>query len=54
MGVELSGIQTYRSLRDALQHHVRRHARNRAGLTAKSEASLGSNDIDDEGRGGKP
>lgn len=27
MGVELSGIQTYRSLRDALQHHVRRQAR---------------------------
>jgi rsbT co-antagonist protein RsbR len=26
MGVELSGIQTYRSLRDALQHHVRRHS----------------------------
>lgn len=26
MGVELSGIQTYRSLRDALQHHVRRQA----------------------------
>jgi rsbT co-antagonist protein RsbR len=30
MGVELSGIQTYRSLRDALQHHVRRQARERA------------------------
>jgi rsbT co-antagonist protein RsbR len=27
MGVELSGIETYRTLRDALQHHVRR-ARN--------------------------
>ncbi len=27
MGVEMSGIQTYRSLRDALQHHVRRLAR---------------------------
>lgn len=27
MGVELSGIQTYRSLRDALQHYVRRHQR---------------------------
>lgn len=27
MGVELSGIQTYRSLRDALQHHVRRRGR---------------------------
>ncbi len=24
MGVELSGIETYRTLRDALQHHVRR------------------------------
>lgn len=30
MGVELSGIQTYRSLRDALQHHVRRLARRHA------------------------
>ena len=30
MGVELSGIQTYRSLRDALQHHVSRQER-RAG-----------------------
>lgn len=27
MGVELSGIQTYRSLRDALQHYVRRSQR---------------------------
>jgi rsbT co-antagonist protein RsbR len=27
MGVEMSGIQTYRSLRDALQHHVTRKAR---------------------------
>jgi len=54
MGVELSGIQTYRSLRDALQHHVRRHARGRASLTARSEASLGSNEVDDEGRSGKP
>jgi rsbT co-antagonist protein RsbR len=26
MGVEMSGIRTYRSLRDALQHHVRRKA----------------------------
>ena len=30
MGVELSGIQTYRSLRDALQHHVRRNANGRS------------------------
>ena len=28
MGVELAGIETYRSLRDALQHHVRRQQRN--------------------------
>ena len=27
MGVELNGIETYRSLRDALQHHVRRQQR---------------------------
>jgi rsbT co-antagonist protein RsbR len=31
MGVELAGIQTYRSLRDALQHHVRRQQRSAAG-----------------------
>jgi rsbT co-antagonist protein RsbR len=30
MGVELSGIQTYRSLRDALQHYVRRRQRGHA------------------------
>jgi rsbT co-antagonist protein RsbR len=27
MGVELSGVETYRSLRDALQHHVQRRQR---------------------------
>lgn len=30
MGVELSGIKTYRSLRDALQHQVRQRSRARA------------------------
>jgi rsbT co-antagonist protein RsbR len=41
MGVELSGIQTYRSLRDALQHHVKRQARGatRAGSGGTSQAS---------------
>lgn len=47
MGVELSGIQTYRSLRDALQHHVRRQARatngnGRQETEAESEGSNGS------------
>ncbi len=41
MGVELNGIQTYRSLRDALQHHVKRSAR-RGGPGAASEPSPGS------------
>jgi rsbT co-antagonist protein RsbR len=38
MGVELSGIQTYRSLRDALQHHVKRQVRSAA---ASSNAGTG-------------
>jgi rsbT co-antagonist protein RsbR len=38
MGVELSGIQTYRSLRDALQHHVRRSER-----SASSNGHAGGN-----------
>jgi rsbT co-antagonist protein RsbR len=49
MGVELSGIQTYRSLRDALQHYVRRHqqrAPNKNGAAERrptDELSAGSN-----------
>jgi rsbT co-antagonist protein RsbR len=39
MGVELSGIETYRSLRDALQHYVRRHQRNVAGKKANGETN---------------
>lgn len=50
MGVELSGIQTYRSLRDALQHHVRRQARN-AGAGSRP-VSQGGTKPDDEGGGG--
>jgi rsbT co-antagonist protein RsbR len=52
MGVELSGIQTYRSLRDALQHHVKRQAR---GATAMSSGGTGqaSPMTDQEGEGGK-
>jgi rsbT co-antagonist protein RsbR len=38
MGVELSGIQTYRSLRDALQHYVRRHLRATANKNGNGEA----------------
>ena len=37
MGVELSGIQTYRSLRDALQHYVRRHQRGTAPKNGEAE-----------------
>jgi rsbT co-antagonist protein RsbR len=49
MGVELSGIQTYRSLRDALQHHVKRTGRksdamaNGSGQAAKTDEGGGSN-----------
>ena len=49
MGVELSGIQTYRSLRDALQHHVRRQGQKPAGLT--NGASQGSSKTDEGGNG---
>ena len=52
MGVELSGIRTYRSLRDALQHHVRRHAR-RSGATTRSDTGSGLDKADDEAAGGK-
>jgi rsbT co-antagonist protein RsbR len=44
MGVELSGIQTYRSLRDALQHYVKRQAangKNGAGSTTLHEENEG-------------
>jgi rsbT co-antagonist protein RsbR len=54
MGVELSGIQTYRSLRDALQHHVRRRARSQVGPSGQADSSTGSGQADDEGGGGKP
>jgi rsbT co-antagonist protein RsbR len=53
MGVELSGIQTYRSLRDALQHHVRRHARRRGATPTKSDNSQGSGSTEEERGGGK-
>ena len=50
MGVELSGIQTYRSLRDALQHHVRRQARSASvGATPVSQNGTKSGA---DGRGG--
>ncbi len=48
MGVELSGIQTYRSLRDALQHHVRRLARRHA-LTNSNGNGHGASSADGEG-----
>ncbi len=54
MGVELSGIQTYRSLRDALQHHVRRRARSLAGAPGHADGRAESGQADDEGGGGKP
>ncbi len=53
MGVELSGIQTYRSLRDALQHHVRRQARTRAAAAARSKSNQGSPEVDEQGGGTK-
>jgi rsbT co-antagonist protein RsbR len=53
MGVELSGIQTYRSLRDALQHHVRRHARNRPGSAGNGHTGQGLDKADDDAGGGK-
>lgn len=51
MGVELSGIQTYRSLRDALQHHVRRQARTSTRV-ANGATGNGSTKADDQGGGG--
>lgn len=53
MGVELSGIQTYRSLRDALQHHVRRNARNRPGSASNGDTNQGLDKGNDEGGGGR-
>lgn len=50
MGVELSGIQTYRSLRDALQHHVRRQARSRG---VNGATGNGVPPADEQGRGSK-
>jgi rsbT co-antagonist protein RsbR len=42
MGVELSGIQTYRSLRDALQHHVR-HSQRQNGDNGEAHAQDNGN-----------
>jgi rsbT co-antagonist protein RsbR len=50
MGVELSGIQTYRSLRDALQHHVAR-ARATSGMS-NGGAARASSKAGEEGEGG--
>jgi rsbT co-antagonist protein RsbR len=52
MGVELSGIQTYRSLRDALQHYVKLKARTPAGTTSAG-INQGSAKADDQGEGTK-
>ena len=35
MGVDLSGVQSFRTLRDALQHHVRSKAKQQANGKAK-------------------
>jgi rsbT co-antagonist protein RsbR len=48
MGVELSGIQTYRSLRDALQHHVKHMAR----AAAEAKPNGGGNGVNVDDRGG--
>jgi rsbT co-antagonist protein RsbR len=53
MGVELSGIQTYRSLRDALQHHVRRQARARSATNGATNAHIGASREDDQDGGSK-
>jgi rsbT co-antagonist protein RsbR len=49
MGVELSGIQTYRSLRDALQHHVRRRARHRPASAPDDDSGPGPSKPEKEG-----
>ena len=48
MGVELSGIQTYRSLRDALQHHVRRQVRQ----SSSGNGGTGQAPVKVDGEGG--
>jgi rsbT co-antagonist protein RsbR len=53
MGVELSGIKTYRSLRDALQHHVRRNVRKRPASTTNGDTNQTSGKPDGEGGGGR-
>jgi rsbT co-antagonist protein RsbR len=50
MGVELSGIQTYRSLRDALQHHVRQQARRPGETSGNGHAP---SKAEDDGQGGR-
>jgi rsbT co-antagonist protein RsbR len=52
MGVEMSGIQTYRSLRDALQHHVTRKARTPVGAPNGS-ISYDSSPADQRGEDSK-
>jgi rsbT co-antagonist protein RsbR len=48
MGVELTGIETYRTLRDALQHHVRRRR-----LAAESDRA-DDNEASAPANGGEP
>jgi rsbT co-antagonist protein RsbR len=47
MGVELSGIETYRSLRDALQHYVKRQAGSGRVSAASSAARREENEGND-------
>jgi len=54
MGVELSGIQTYRSLRDALQHHVKRQARPANGGGGRGNNDPGSAKSEPNDRNGAP
>lgn len=51
MGVELSGIQTYRSLRDALQHYVKLKAR--ASVTTHGSTGKDAPAVGDQGEGSK-
>jgi rsbT co-antagonist protein RsbR len=50
MGVELSGIQTYRSLRDALQHYVRQKARKPTEMGGNGHAPSKADGEDQGGR----
>jgi len=50
MGVELSGVETYRSLRDALQHHVQR--RQRALAAQRGARGEGGGERKPRGTGG--